>query len=187
VPKNVAKVPGRVCTASRLSWEKGHQYLLRAWPGVKKAVPDANLVIVGEGVERGNIEALIKELNIGESVTMVGLKPHPDTLVEMTKANVFICPSLAEGLGTVFIESQACGTPPVGTKVGGVPDVIQNEVNGILIDPKSAEQCEAAMIKLLTDKEFAQQMIANGIESSKKYDWSLILDQIDGIYHEILK
>jgi len=185
-PRNLPKEKNRVIIVSRLSWEKAHKYILRAWPEVIQAVPEARFVIVGGGDERGDIEKLIKELNIGDSVEMTGELPNIEAIKEIAKSEVFICPSLAEGLGVVFIEAQACGTPPIGTRVGGIPDVIQDGENGLLIEPKNSEQIAEAIVKLLTDKELRESLAKKGLETSRKFEWGAIMDKIEEIYFMIV-
>jgi glycosyltransferase involved in cell wall biosynthesis len=187
VPGDIRKIPGRVCIPSRLAVEKGHKYLLEAWPQVMQSCPNASLVIVNDGPERKNIERMTDELGIKDSVTMVGYKTQPETLIDIAKAEVLVSPSLMEGLGIVFIEAQACGTVPIGTRVGGIPDVIQDGVNGLLIEPKNSEQIASAVIRLLEDKALRERLAENGMESCRKYDWYPVMGKFDDIYHDILK
>ena len=181
------KISKRVICVGRLSWEKSHTLILDAWPSIKKEYPEAQLVFVGEGPERKSIEKQIKDMNLGSSVTLTGNLPHPQVLKELSKSEVFICPSLAEGLGNVFIEAQASGVTPIGTRVDGIPDVIQHEKNGLLIEPKSSEQIADAVIRLLGNKELNQKLRAKGLETSRKFEWSGILKKIEEIYKDILK
>ncbi len=191
IPKSVEKIQNRVVCVARFSWEKGVDYLLTAWPDVLNEVTDAKLVLVGEvdkrEVDMGTkIKKLIKELNISHSVELKGSLPHNQVLVEIKKSEVFICPSLAEGLGIVFIEAQACGVPPIGTRVGGIPDVIQNNENGLLVEPKDSAAIARAIIFLLKDKDLANRLSLRGLETVKKFDWQTIVEQINSLYQEVI-
>ncbi|MBI4812383.1 glycosyltransferase family 4 protein [Candidatus Falkowbacteria bacterium] len=186
IPASKEKVANRVICVARLSWEKGLDYLIKAWPEVLKEVSEAKLVLVGEGNKRQEIEAMIRDLNIADFVVLKGNLPHNETLKEIKKSEVFICPSLAEGLGIVFIEAQACGVPPIGTRVGGIPDIIQDGENGFLIEPKNSRAIAEAIIKLLKDKNLAGKLSANALQTVKKYDWKNIINKIDGIYEKII-
>jgi len=187
VPKDIKKVSGRVICVGRLSWEKAHKYTLKAWPKVLREFTDAKLYFVGEGPERGDIEKRIKEAKLENTVTLTGNLPHFQVLEELSKSEVFICPSLAEGLGNVFIEAQACGVPPIGTRVGGIPDIIQHEENGLLIEPKNSDEIAEAIIRLLKDKELNGRLRANGLKSSKKFEWDLIINKIARLYDSLQK
>ena len=181
------KTAGRVICVGRLSWEKGHVYLLKAWPEVRREFPDARLILVGEGPERGKIEDIIKQNGLGDSVALSGNLGHDRVLEEISRSEVFVCPSLAEGLGIVFIEAQACGVPVIGTRVGGIPDVIRDGENGLLVEPEDPAAIAAAVIKLLKDKELAGRLRARALETVKKYDWRNIIAQIDVLYEGVMK
>jgi len=182
IPGDIDKEKNRVVMVGRLSWEKGHDYLLKAWPEVLKEIPEAKLVLVGEGNKRTEIEKMIQDLQIGNSITLTGNLPHSQVLNEIKKSEIFVCPSLAEGLGNVFIESQACGVPPIGTNVGGIPDIITNGENGLMINSKSSEEIAAAIVKLLSDKDIIAKFSKKGLETVQKFDWPKIIKNIDQIY-----
>lgn len=185
VPAGAEKIAKRVVCVARLSWEKGLDDLVKAWPEVLKSEPEAKLVLVGEGNKRQEIEKMIADLNIKKSVTLLGNLPHGQVLKEIKKSEVFICPSLAEGLGIVFIEAQACGVPVIGTRVGGIPDVIQDNENGLLIEPKSSAQIAEAIIKLLKDKSLSERLSQKALETVQKYDWQSVIKTIDSTYREL--
>lgn len=179
---DVERISGRVICVARLSWEKGLEYLLKAWPIVRKAFPGAKLVMVSDGEDRTGVEKMIKDLKISDSVSLKGFMPHREVLPEIKKSEIFVCPSLAEGLGVVFIEAQACGVPVIGTNVGGIPDVIQHGDNGLLIEPKNSDAIAKAIIKLLTDKELASRLKTRALETVKRFDWENIIKELDRIY-----
>jgi glycosyltransferase involved in cell wall biosynthesis len=185
IPESVEKINKRVICVARFSWEKGLDYLIKAWPEVLKQEPQAKLVLVGEGDKRQEIESLIKELGIESSVELKGNLPHDQVLEELKKSEIFICPSLAEGLGIVFIEAQACGLAVIGTRVGGIPDVIQDMENGLLIEPKNSQAIERAIKKLLKDKELVSRLSGRALETVKKFDWGTVITQIDKLYQEV--
>ncbi len=182
ITESTEKITNRVVCVARLSWEKGLDFLIKAWLEVIKKVPDAELVMVGDGDKRLEIESLIKELNIADSVVLMGNLPHRQTLIEIKKSEIFVCPSLAEGLGNVFIEAQACGVTPIGTRVGGIPDIIQDGMNGVLVEPKNTEAISQSIINLLSNKELNKRLAARGLETVRRFDWQKIIEEIDVIY-----
>ncbi|MDD3284446.1 MAG: glycosyltransferase family 4 protein [Patescibacteria group bacterium] len=182
IPQNIDKVKNRVLCVARLSWEKGIDYLVKAWKELIVQIPDAKLVLVGEGNKRYEIEKLIKDLNLESSIELKGNLSHEKTLIEISKSEVFVCPSLAEGLGIVFIEAQACNVSVIGTKVGGIPDIIVNNENGLLIESKNSEQITNSIIKLLNSEELRNKFIENAKKSVLKYDWGKIVEQISNLY-----
>lgn len=186
IPREIKQESNRVICVARLSWEKGIDYLIKAWPRVLKEIPFAKLVIVGEGNKRGEIEKMIKDFNISDSVELKGSLPHNKIFDEIKKSEIFICPSLAEGLGIVFIEAQACGVPVIGTRIGGIPDVIQNNENGILIEPKNSEEISKSIIALLKNEDLRDRLSKKALETVRKYDWKKIVEKIDFLYKEII-
>ena len=187
VPVGIEAQKNRVAFLGRLSYEKGIDYLINAWPAVRQVIPDARLFIIGpDGDVAEKVKNLAKELNLLDSITFTGGMPRADALKEIKKSEVFIGPSLAEGLGNVFIEAQACGVPPIGTRVGGIPDIIDNEKTGLLVESKNSEAISAAIIRMLTDKELYVKIKGNVVENAKRFEWDAIINKIDGIYRSFL-
>jgi glycosyltransferase involved in cell wall biosynthesis len=174
-----------ICIA-RLSWEKGLAYLLRAWPAVSQVFPEARLVLVGAGPERAALEQLVVELGIKSTVEFRGALPHAAALAEMARSEVFVCPSLAEGLGIVFIEAQACGVPVIGTRVGGIPEVIEHEETGLLVPPRDVEALGQALIRLLSDRDLAHRLAAEAERRVPRFDWTNIVEQFRVVYRGLL-
>lgn len=177
--------PGQIICVSRLSWEKGLNFLIEAWPLVLTEFSNAKLLIVGEGPERKGIEEQISLARLSASVVLTGRLPHSEVLKKMTESEIFICPSLAEGLGIVFIEAQACGVPVIGTNVGGIPDVIDHEKTGLLISPGSALAIGNAIIRLLSDPALRLKLSRCAQGVSGRYDWRKIVSEIDCLYRRL--
>jgi len=90
-------------------------------------------------------------------------------------------------LGNVFLEGQACGTPVIGTNVGGIPDIIQDGFNGLLIQPKNSQAITEAIIKIFSDKNLAQRLTQNAQITVQKFAWSNIVSQVSDLYQTILQ
>jgi glycosyltransferase involved in cell wall biosynthesis len=181
------QIPGRIVCVARLSWEKGLDYLIKAMPDVIREHPDARLVMVGEGDKRNELESMIKELGLEEKVKLLGRLPHEETLAEIGKSEIFVCPSLAEGLGIVFIEAQACDVAVVGTRVGGIPDVIQDEETGLLVEPKNSEQISIALKRLLANQDLRERLRQSAIARLDYFDWNKIVEDVSREYQKLLK
>lgn len=181
------QITGRIVCVARLSWEKGLDYLIKAMPGVIREYPDAHLVMVGDGDKRADLESMIKELGLEGKVKLLGKLAHENTLAEIGKSEVFVCPSLAEGLGIVFIEAQACDVAVIGTRVGGIPDVIQHEETGLLIEPKNSEQITTALKHLLGNQDLRERLRHKAIERLDRFDWNKIVEDLSREYEKLLK
>jgi glycosyltransferase involved in cell wall biosynthesis len=179
-------VPNRIVSVARLSWEKGLDFLIKALPAIKKEFPKTELVIIGGGPLENELKNLVGGLNLSDTIKFSGNQPHERALEEISKAEVFITPSLAEGLGIVFIEAQALGVPVIGTNVGGIPDVIQNEETGILIRSKDSEAISSAIIKVFKNKDLAQKLVRNAKEKIGRFDWDVISNQVSNLYSSLI-
>ncbi len=182
VQRTDERVVHRIVCIARLSWEKGLSDLLAALPRIRARMPDARLVLVGDGPERVALEVQAKELGVAEAVEFRGALPNTEALAVLRTADVFVCPSLAEGLGIVFLEAQASGVPAVGTRVGGIPDVIVHGETGLLIPPHDPNAIAAALINLCTDDALRARIAAAGRASVGRFDWPRIVARYAELY-----
>lgn len=176
------RVPYRIVCIARLSWEKGLSTLLAALVNVRRAIPDAHLVLVGDGPLRQSLVEDAERLGVSDAVTFRGALPHDEALVVLKTADVFVCPSLAEGLGIVFIEAQACGVPAIGTRVGGIPDVIEDGVTGLLVPPEDAVALGDAIRRIMYDPVLATQLVAAARSRLDRFSWDRIARQVLDVY-----
>jgi glycosyltransferase involved in cell wall biosynthesis len=116
----------------RISPEKGYDILLKAISEVSESVHEIRLVILGEGGERGYLEAEVKRLGLDDKVLMPGYVANASRFLPLFK--VFVLSSLTEGLPMVILEAMRAGVPIIATRVGGIPEVLENGAAGILID-----------------------------------------------------
>ncbi|MFC1804930.1 glycosyltransferase family 4 protein [Candidatus Omnitrophota bacterium] len=136
---------------ARLSEVKGHIYLIEAMKEVTARIPEAQLVIAGEGRMQKELEDLTARLNLGQSVYFI--PTVADTRELLSVMDIFVMPSLKEGLGLGLMEAMACGLPVIGSNVGGIKSLIQDRENGLLVEPKEAPQLSFAILELLGNKE----------------------------------
>ncbi|TAK04893.1 glycosyltransferase family 1 protein [Patescibacteria group bacterium] len=179
------RVRHRIVCIARLAWEKGLGDLLDALARTRTTVPDAHLVLVGDGADRAALEARAKELGIAGAVTFRGALPNAEALAVLRTADVFACPSLAEGLGIVFIEAQACGVPPVGTNVGGIPDVITDGESGVLVPAENPERLAAALMRVFSDEPLRVRLAAGSLASAARFDWEKIMPSYADLYERL--
>jgi L-malate glycosyltransferase len=126
---------------------KGQTYLLDAMPLVMRAVPDAHLVILGEGELRASLERQVKDLHLERAVRMPGFRE--DVLSLMKSADVFVMSSVTEGLGSAVLDAMAMGLPVVGTRAGGIPEAVVDGETGFLVPPREPGALAAALVQLL--------------------------------------
>ncbi len=177
----------RIICVARLSPEKGLEYLFHAMRAVRARVPEATLTMVGGGALEHSLQTLARELGIESCVNFLGNQPHHEVIREILKSDVFICPSLAEGLGIVFLEAQACGVPVVGTRVGGIPDVIQDGVTGFLVPPRDSAAIANALARLLLDPGLRTQLGEAALQRIGRYSWDGIAEEVGALYQRLLR
>lgn len=141
---------------ARLSDVKGHCYLLEAMKDVLAQIPQAKLLIVGEGRMYGQLLALTKKLGIENNV--VFMRQVCDTSRVLSVMDVFVMPSLQEGLGLALMEAMAAGVPAVGSAVGGIKDLIQDGFNGFLVSPADPGALSKAILRLLREPDKAKSL-----------------------------
>jgi glycosyltransferase involved in cell wall biosynthesis len=128
---------------------KGQKFLIDAMPMVLREVPDAHLVIFGEGDLRGPLEKQIKQLNLAKRVLLPGFRE--DVMSLMKTADLFVMSSVTEGLGSAVLDAMAMGHAVVGTRAGGIPEAVVPGETGLLVEPSDSRGLATAILKLLKD------------------------------------
>lgn len=135
---------------------KGHLTLLAAMPLIIEQVPNVKFLIVGEGYLRSELEAIALKRGLKDYIIFTGFRRDIPLLT--ATFDIAVLPSLFEGLGRVILEAMALGKPVVASNVGGIPEVVDNGVNGFLVPPEDKEALAKAISKLLKDQELRQEM-----------------------------
>jgi len=147
---------------------KGADTLINALPRVLKTAPDTSLVLVGDGDDRPRLEHLARNLGVSERVHFLyGLSPA-QLFACYANCDVFALPSKGEGFGLVFLEAMACAKPVVGGAHGGIPDIVEDGVTGLLVPHGDAERLAQALETLLNHPNEAAEMGARGRERVQK-------------------
>ncbi|MBP9854238.1 MAG: glycosyltransferase family 4 protein [Candidatus Omnitrophica bacterium] len=145
---------------ARLSDVKGIDILISALPKVLIRFPDAKLLIFGEGKEERFLKQHVHDLNLNKNVFFY---PSVDNMSNtLSLFNVFVMPSRQEGLGLSVMEAQACGCCVIGSRVGGIPSLIQDGQTGFLVEPGNADELSEKIIMALTDREMSEKIGENG-------------------------
>ncbi len=170
-----------VGAVSRLAWKKGIEHLLEAVPQVRDTVAAVHFVIVGEGPLRSRLEARANELGVSGQVRFLGARR--DVLDLLPAFDVFVLPSVVEGMSNALLEAMGVGLPVVATDVGGNSEVVVNGESGFLVPPADASALAAAITKLLQAPELAGGMGRAGRQRvAEQYGESAMLRQLEDLY-----
>jgi glycosyltransferase involved in cell wall biosynthesis len=153
-----------------LERSKGVTALADAWASVAESVPEARLVVVGRGALRDLVDRLRDDFP--DSVEHVEELPPSGVAERMDASTCLVLPSRSEGLGRVIFESFARGRGVVATRVGGIPDVVEDEVNGLLVDNGDVEALADALVRILGEPELARRLGAAAYDASRGFEWS---------------
>ena len=173
-------------TVGRLHKQKGHCYLIQAVSKVRKEFPKVKLLVIGEGEEENNLKKLVKSLDLMNEVIFAGLSSDMERILPM--AELFILPSLWEGLPNALLEAMAAGKPVVATKVGGIPEIVVHGETGVLIPPRDTDALAIAIIDLLQNRLKAKDMGEAGrIRAGKRFSIYKMIEKTENLYQELLK
>jgi phosphatidylinositol alpha-1,6-mannosyltransferase len=160
-----------IVSVGRLVHRKGQDVLIEAMPNLLKEIPDAHLVLIGEGPYRGYLETRVKNLGIDSKVTFIGRITYVDLPRYICLGEVFVMPSRSrlaglevEGLGIVYLEASACGLPVIAGNSGGAPDAVVQGVTGLVVNGKDQHAVAMSIATLLNDQEKAREMGRKGRE-----------------------
>ncbi|MEY3336303.1 MAG: hypothetical protein RL332_549 [Actinomycetota bacterium] len=158
-----------IISVGRLVHRKGQDNLIQAMPAVLKKIPNAHLLLVGEGPYRKHLEKLVMKSSLEQNVTFAGRIMYDKLPSYLSAADLFAMPSRSrffglevEGLGIVYLEASACGIPVVAGNSGGAPDAVLEGVTGLCVDGTNIEQITAAIVEICSDAERASHMGAAG-------------------------
>ncbi len=173
-----------VLTVSRLAVKKRVSAVPKIAKAVLEELPDARFIIIGDGIQKTAIKALIRKYKVENNVHLLGRLPRNEVRKYMAAADVYLNPTKKEALGIALLEAQACGVPGIGYAASGVVDIIEHGKNGLLYwnDDEAAEY----IVKLLTDEKLRQKMGKNARKGAKRYDWKRVVREIEKAYKKTI-
>ncbi len=177
----------------RLIQWKGVTYLIHAIKLVISRGWDVHLNIIGNGPEKEELQQFTHTLGIPSNVHFLGNMERKQLLSQYKNADLFVLPSIVyknqtEGLGVVLLEAMASGVPVIGSNIGGIPDIIKDDVNGLLVPPGDPQALADAIIRILKNPDLAERFRKAGQETVRdRFSWDVITDQFVEVYQEILK
>lgn len=177
-----------VLTAARLTPWKGVDRLIAALPAWREAVPEANLVVVGDGPERMSLERLAQATGVAGAIRFVGQVPHEQMPLYLRAANVFVLYSGYEGLPHVVLEAMAAGTPVVASRKGGIPEVVEDGVTGLLVEWGDKAALRDAVRRVLCDVALAWRLGEAGrARVARGFGWAGLVERTAALLAEVVE
>ena len=167
---------------------KGLDILLEAVKIVAGAHPDLMLVIVGDGNLKDMYISLSKQLDLKDNTKFVGDVPDEDIPKYYVAADVLVLPSkdMSEGFGLTLLEANASGKPAIASNVGGIPSVIKDGYNGMLVSPNDPRSLADAIMRLREKPDECREMGGNGRRFAELHDWSIIALKTERVYEDAI-
>lgn len=180
-----------IVSVGRLVHRKGQDVLIDAMPKILRGIPDAHLLLIGEGPYRQYLETRVKKLRLDSHVSFIGRISYTDLPRYICLGEVFAMPARSrlaglevEGLGIVYLEASACGLPVIAGNSGGAPDAVREGVTGLVIDGRDEQTVAQSIVELLAAPERARQMgVAGRAWIIKEWRWQIWSER----FTEILK
>jgi glycosyltransferase involved in cell wall biosynthesis len=164
---------------------KGPMHLLKAMEDVWQDHDDTILVFIGKGDLDVELRAEALKTSANGRVNFLGWRNDIDEIMPIF--DIFVLPSLNEGMGRVLVEAMAAGKPIVASKVGGIPDLVKHEYNGLLVPPGDEKALAASIKQLINDPEKAKMMGQRGRELCNQFTVEAMVEKLDNLYQELLK
>jgi glycosyltransferase involved in cell wall biosynthesis len=171
----------------RLKKYKSVDHLLAGFSLVLDRIPDARLVIVGDGDYKSHLIDFAKKLGLENRVEFTGYVDKHEKLRRLQKAWVAVYPSLKEGWGLTNIEANACGTPVIASNVPGLKDSVINGKTGLLFEYGNVKELSQCMMKILSDTDYRENLIQGGLSWAKNFSWDEAAAKTLKLMEEILK
>ncbi len=170
----------------RLETVKGQAVLIDAMPAVLQEFPQTILLFVGSGDAEKELETKCRKLGIESSVVFAGFRDDIPRVLKLF--DLFVMPSLAEGLGTSVLDAMAAGVPVVASDVGGIPEIVKSEKNGLLVPPRNPVTLAQAIVRLLKNRPEAARFAAAARETvRKKFTVDAMVEGNISVYEKVLE
>jgi glycosyltransferase involved in cell wall biosynthesis len=162
---------------------KGHRGMIEMMPHIVRRRPDALLLLIGDGPERGDFEALTNSLGMQRSIRFIGHREDIPSL--LSASDVLVMPSIAEGMGLAAVEALAAGKPVVAYAVGGLPEVITDGEDGRVVPAGDQQAFVEEVVSLLEEPERRMAYGRYGRQAANRFDIDTHIDTLLACYREI--
>jgi glycosyltransferase involved in cell wall biosynthesis len=177
--------PKRIVCVANMRPEKDHMTLLKGFKRITKNIDEAQLLLIGDGPLRKQLEEFCAKHRL-RNIKFLGRVPFNEALENVAESDIFIITSIEEAMPNAVIEALALGKPVIATRVGGIPEIVKDGVNGLLIPPKSPEHVARALCALLRDEKLYLNLSNNAANSISLCSWSEVIFRYEQMYTNLL-
>jgi glycosyltransferase involved in cell wall biosynthesis len=185
--------PPRIICVGRLIALKGQRHLIGALTAIREQMPGAVVTLVGDGPDRAALLRHARKSGVADAVRFIGEARHERIAGLLGEHDIFVLPSVilpsgeTEGLGTVLLEAMAAGVPVIGSAVGGIPDIIRDGRNGLLVPPQSPDAIARAVVRIVTDRDLRESLTASARRDvEERFSWEVIAQQFEKLFSDVI-
>jgi L-malate glycosyltransferase len=175
-----------IICVSRVTPRKGIRFLVQAFKILEARYAHIRMIIAGDGNEKKSLEQLVRGLGLEDKIVFLGAVPHEKVVEYYQKSNVFVLPSLNEGMSNTMLEALACGLPMVATDTGGTKELITDRKNGLIVKMQDPDDLAEKIEQIILDRELEKQM---GIESrilAEQLSWGKVAGEYLDLYEKTI-
>lgn len=177
--------PPTLVVPRRLVAKNGVEYLIRALPQIRSALPGVRVRVIGDGPEKGRLETLARELRVEESIEFMGSRPHDQMPTLLSSGDIAVFPSLMEATSVAALEAMACELPVVATSVGGLAQIVRADV-GALVPPADPPALASAVVQLLRDGGLAEKGSRARNRVVRRWSNDRLVERHVSVYRDLL-
>jgi len=175
-----------VLTTARLSYEKGIDILIRAASSVHSRLPSAHFVVLGEGPLRKQLEAQIADHGLQDVFHLPGF--YKDIPGGLAAADLFVLPSLMEGMPNAILEAYAAGRPVIATRAGGSAEAVEHEHSGLLVPPNDPDAMASTILRCLTDSDLRKRLAQTGQQwAQQRFSVQRVAERYERLYEQLIE
>ena len=175
-----------IFSMGRFFEEKGFDVLLRSFKGVTDKFPEVQLLIAGDGPQKLKLERLVESTSLKGKVKFLGVKNREDIASFLKGCEFFVLPSRRESFPVSILECMAAGKTIITTNVGGIPEIVVNNQNGLIVEAENEKALADAMAQLLKDKAFRKRLECNSANTVREYDINKVCEKYLMVYKSIM-
>ena len=165
---------------------KGLPNLIKAARHVLESFPDVEFWIAGKDKAEPYMQAMCSKAGVSKHFRFLGWQSQDELLGLYAQADIFVMPSLTEAFGVVFLEAMAAGMPVIGTRVGGIPEIIEDGRNGLLVDNDNVKELGDAIVSLLANQNLQEKLRQAGLETVWRFDIGRMMECTYDVYRAVL-